>query len=154
MAGKLSPEDLAEKVEFGGELRGYHDPESETREYWEGTKRDELLIKKCQDCGKVLHPRRQVCGDCRSFNLQWTKASGQGKVYSFSVVYRPPTPQWLDKIPYIVGIIELEEGVYLFSNILCDPGTIRTDLPVTVVFQKDEGGKRVLPKFKPQAENY
>ena len=150
MDGQISPESLAERVEFGGELRGYHDPESETREYWEGAKRNELLIKKCHDCGRVLHPRRQVCSDCLSLNLQWTKASGKGKVYSYSVVYRPPAPQWLDKVPYIVGIVELEEGAYLFSNVLCDPERIRVGLPVEVVFQKEGEGERVYPRFKPQ----
>lgn len=148
MEGKLSPINIAERVDFGGKFRGFHDPESETMEYWKGTERNELLIKKCQDCGKTLHPRRLVCSECLSLNLQWTKSSGKGKVYSFSIVYRPPAPKWQDKIPYIVGIIELEEGVYIFSNILCDTEKIRVNLPVEVIFEKEE--ERVLPKFKPR----
>ena len=141
MNDMISYRNFPGKVEFDGFLIGLHDPPSDTREFWEGLNQDKLLIKKCSHCGKHLHPRRIVCTKCDSTELGWTEVPGKGEVYTFSVIHRPPFPDPNLTVPYIVGIIRLDEGVHLFANIRSAPEDCRSGLRVKAVFQASSKGK-------------
>jgi len=121
----------------------------ETRPFWEACKRHELLVQRCNDCGKFQYYPRAVCCHCLSTNLEYRKASGKGKVYTYSVVYINRAPGWDDKTPYVVAYVELEEGVRMMTNIVgCDPETVKIDMPVEVTFE-DLSEEVALPVFKP-----
>ena len=120
-----------------------------SKPFWDGAKRHELLIQKCKDCQKFVFYPKVVCPFCLSDNLEWVKASGRGKVYSYMVVYSYQPQAFAEDVPYVVAIIDLEEGVRLMSNVVeCDPETVRCDMNVTVVFD-DVTEEFTLPKFKP-----
>jgi len=104
------------KVMVGDLFLGLYQPSPETTGFWEGVKRRELLFKRCE-CGLYHHPRRMLCSNCTSENLTMVKAKGVGKVYSFSEIYRAPTPEYAQTVPYTVGLIETPEGVYFFCRI-------------------------------------
>jgi uncharacterized OB-fold protein len=78
------------------------------------------------------------------------KASGRGTVYSWIVVERPiPAEVYGDDVPYVVALIELDEGVRLPSNLIdCAPAEITGGLAVEVVFD-DVTPEVTLPKFRP-----
>lgn len=121
----------------------------EGREYWEGCKRHELLLQQCKECGKLQFPHRTICIGCFSVALQTVKASGKGKVYSFSTVYRAPSKGFLQDLPYTVGLIELDEGPRITSNIVgCKPEEVKIGMKVEVVFE-DITDDITLPKFIP-----
>jgi len=85
-----------------------------------------------------------------SYNLDWEESSGDGTVYSYSTVHHPPFEEWEDAVPYTLGFIQLEEGVYIFSQIInCDPEDIAVDMPVSVVFDHVSDDV-TLPKFEPR----
>ena len=117
--------------------------------YWEGTRINELRYQTCTACGAVVFHPRYVCPYCLSSELKWQKSNGKGKVYTFSTVCRAPYKSLQSKTPYTVGIIELDEGFYMFSEIVdCDPSQIEIGLPVEVVFHK-VNEEVTLPKFRP-----
>jgi uncharacterized OB-fold protein len=91
-----------------------------------------------------------LCPKCRAAEAGWVRASGRGKVYSWIVVVHPvPREIWADKVPYVVALVELEEGVRLATNIVeCDPGSIAAEMPVEVVFE-DVVPEVTLAKFRP-----
>jgi uncharacterized protein len=121
----------------------------ENKPFWEGTKRHELMIQRCKDCGKYQFFPRSTCMNCLSENIEWVKAGGKGKVYSFTIAYRPGHPAFVDKVPYNIAIIELDEGVRLPSNITgCKNTDIKCDMRVEVVFE-DITPEVSLPCFKP-----
>ncbi|MEE8419806.1 MAG: Zn-ribbon domain-containing OB-fold protein [Dehalococcoidales bacterium] len=121
----------------------------ETQPYWEGTKRHELLIQRCKDCGTFQFYPRGMCVSCLSDNTEWVQASGKAKVYSFTIAHRPARPAFADDVPYNIAIIELDEGVRMTSNIVeCDNEDIKVDMPVEVVFD-DVTPEITLPRFKP-----
>ncbi len=121
----------------------------ETRPFWEGTKRHELLIQRCNDCGQFRFYPRTSCIFCLSDNTEWVKVSGKGRVYSFTIAERPARPAFADDVPYNVAIVELEEGVRMTTNIIdCENGDIKVDMPVEVVFD-DVTPEITLPKFRP-----
>ncbi len=122
----------------------------ENRSFWEGTKRHELCLQKCQDCGKFYFYPRSICPHCFSYNTEWTQVSGRGKIYSFTVAYRTGVPAFRQDVPYSIAIIELEEGVRLMSNIVeCRNEDLSIDMPVEVVFD-DVTPEITLLKFRPR----
>ncbi|MEB2346596.1 MAG: OB-fold domain-containing protein [Deltaproteobacteria bacterium] len=121
-------------------------PDPLTRPFWEACRRRELVVSRCEACGHAFLPPGPCCPRCWSRRLAWRRASGRGRVWSFAVyrrTYDPALPA-----PYVVALVELEEGARLVSNLVgCAPEAARVDLPVRVRF--DEVGELVLPRFEP-----
>jgi len=121
------------------------------RPFWEGTAIGELRFQKCNECGNKMFPARLYCTNCMSQNIGWSKASGKGKIYSYSVAYEYP-PARVAKFlstPYIIALVDLIEGVRMMTNIIdCEPENIKIGMPVEVIFT-DIGENIILPKFKP-----
>lgn len=127
---------------------GHAEPSPETVGYWDGIKRGVLLIKKCTKCGCHQHPRRLFCTKCENDVFDWVETSGKAKVYSFSTVHRAPTPEYEKEVPYTVGILELAEGVHLFSRIIPVGGRdIRIGDATRLIFQ-ETGSKGRLPAYQ------
>ncbi len=117
--------------------------------FWEGCRRGELLVQKCQDCGSYIFYPKMYCPECLSSHLEWVRASGKGKVYSFMTVHGFQPTEFAADVPYVVAIVELEEGVRMMSNIVgCPPDRVRCDMEVGVVFEKVTDAF-TLPKFRP-----
>jgi uncharacterized OB-fold protein len=127
---------------------GLYEPSPETVGYWEGIKAEKLMIKRCLSCNRHQHPRRLFCSLCDSDRFEWVEASGTGTVYSFSTVHRAPRPEFDAEVPYTVGILELPEGIYLFSRILPPPGgEVKIGARARLRFQKT-GPSGKLPAFQ------
>ena len=76
------------------------------------------MLPKCQDCGKVHFYPRVFCPHCHSHNLTWVQASGKGKLYSFEILYRPFNRAVKVPPPYVLAMVELEEGPRMLSNLV------------------------------------
>lgn len=127
-------------------------PESEA--YWAGCKRHEFLLQKCRTCGQYQFPHKTICSNCDSLtsDLEVVKASGKGTVYTHSAVYRPLSPAFGPDVPYIVVIVDLDEGPRMMSNMVgCTPDEVKIGMRVEVVFD-DVTEEVTLPKFKLLAE--
>ena len=124
-------------------------PTQETRPYWEGCKRDELMIQRCTACGQHQFYPRIYCSKCFSENVEWVMASGRAKVLTFTVVRRPATPAFKDDLPYIVALVTLEEGPVMMTNIVrCAPEKAEIGMPVVVTFE-DWTEEISIAKFRP-----
>jgi uncharacterized OB-fold protein len=109
-------------------------PTNVTREFWERANEEVLVLPYCRDCGSYTFYPRSVCMKCMSRNLEWRPASGQGTVYSYTIV-RSPQPAFRDMAPYVVANIELPEGVRMMANVLTDdPDSVHIGMPVKIVF--------------------
>lgn len=128
------------------------DPIAETQPYWDGCKRHELLIQKCDQCGKFQFYPRSFCTnrECQSTSLTFQKVSGKGSIYTYSINYRP-APGFNGETPYVVALVELEGtgGVRMMTNVInVDPQQVKVNMPVEVVFD-DVTEEITLPKFRP-----
>jgi len=124
-------------------------PNKLSRPYWEGAKAHELRVVRCTVCGHKFLPAADRCPKCLSKDLEWIKASGRGKVWSWVVFHQRYFAAFEDDLPYNVAYVELEEGPRLMTNLVdCDPSLIRCDMPVEVVFD-DVTPEITLPKFRP-----
>ncbi len=124
-------------------------PTLESQQYWDAALEGKLMIQHCQDCGSYIFYPRSVCDVCHSNNLEWKQASGKGKIYSYSVVYRPVSKAFEADVPYAVAIIELDEGVHMLSNIVeIEPEGLYIGMPVEVIFEERSESIK-MPMFKP-----
>jgi hypothetical protein len=126
---------------------GLTETSPETSAYWEGVGRGELMIKRCKDCGDHLHPRRIFCPNCGSNELADLKSGGTGVVYTFSTIYRPPSEEF--EAPYTNGIVELDEGVFLYGRLVgSEPEAISVGDRVEVDFEPVQAGGERLPVYR------
>lgn len=117
--------------------------------FWEACKAHQLLLQECETCGHTQFYPRSLCTVCMSDELRWRPAQGRGTVYSYSTVHRALVPGFEEDLPYVVAMIELEEGVRLLSQIIgCAPEDVTIGLAVHVVFEAVQEGV-VLPMFRP-----
>ena len=121
---------------------------SDTKFFWDGVRAHRLLIQRCASCGALRHPPRPMCPHCQSLEWDTIESSGRGTVYSFVIPHHPPLP-WFPE-PYVVALVDLEEGTRLVSNIVgVAPEAVTIGMPVAVRFEALDGDI-VLPLFAPE----
>ena len=119
----------------------------DTAPYWKAAKDHMLLLKRCSSCGKAHFYPRELCPHCHSDTVDWIEAKGTGSIYSFTVARRPAGPAFKPDAPYVVAIIELDEGARMMTNIVgCPPDSVKIGQRVSVVFE-DVTDEISLPKF-------
>jgi len=123
-------------------------PSVESRPFWDGCKRHELLIQRCKKCGTLLHYPRVICPKDASGEFDWVRSTGKGRVHSYTICYRAFHPGFAGDLPYVAAIVELDEGVRMMSNVIgVQPAQVHIGIPVQVVFE-DVTAEITLPKFK------
>ena len=125
--------------------------DDDTRAYWAGLARGELLLQHCLDCGAVQFYQRGMCGRCLGSRIEHRAASGRGTVYSFSTVHRAPSAEFRDDVPYTVVLVALAEGPRMLSTLVnCPLDRVHVGLPVEIVYDRVTG-EVTLPRFRPAA---
>lgn len=123
----------------------------ESRPFWEGCRRHELLLQRCRACGTYQHYPRGVCARCWGTALDWKPSTGHGSVYTFTVVHRSQAPGFKERLPYVLAYVQLDEGVQVLTNLVgVDPGAVTIGMPVRVTFE-DVSPELSLPRFAPVA---
>ena len=120
-----------------------------SRPYWEGADQGLFRFQRCRGCGKAQFYSRSVCVHCQGTDLEWQTAAGLGRVASFSVVHRAPTPAFRGDAPYVVALVDLDEGIRFMCNVLhCDPAAVRIGLRVRVIFESRPGSEQKIPQVE------
>ncbi len=131
---------------------GAPSPTVETAPFWEAAAEGRLVLPRCDACGYVIWYPRRFCPVCRGREVSWIDATGQGHVYSFTVVRRVRGGPWAGAGPYVIAYVELDEGPRVMTNVVgCDPDDVRVGMPVEVVFERSDDGTHALPRFHPTA---
>ena len=119
-----------------------------SRPYWEAAGRGELLIQECPACGHRQFYPRALCTACAA-TPEWKTASGRGTVYTYTVIRQNWSEPFRSMQPYVVAMVELEEGPRMMSNVTdCIPDDISIGMPVEVWFEPVEDGL-AIPLFRP-----
>jgi len=125
-------------------------PTPETEPYWEGCRKGELRVQQCRACSRLQLPPRRYCAGCLSDDLAWQAACGRGVVRSYTVVGLPGSLAFAADLPYVVALVELDEGPTLLSGIRgCEPDAVQIGLPVEVEFEERSEGF-CIPYFHPR----
>jgi hypothetical protein len=116
-----------------------------TAPFWEAAARGVLVVQRCRVCGRHQFYPRPYCLACQSDEVAWVAASGRGTVYSMTTVHMEIAPEFPP--PYVVAIVELDEGPRLLTNIVGGPCRIGDRVRVT---WRERDGAPPLPLFRPE----
>ena len=131
----------------GGYARPVPAMQGAAGEFYGFCKKHELRFQRCKPCGAWRHVPREMCASCGSFDWEWAKSSGRGKIFTWTTVYQPMHPAFAD-VPYSPVIVELEEGVRMVSWVVdVKPEELEVGLAVEVTFD-DVTPEVSLPKFR------
>ena len=121
--------------------------DSDSQMYWEGLAQGELRIQRCDTCSRHVFYPRAICPHCFWDQLSWITATGKGTIYSYTVVHQAYGP-YADEVPFVIAIVELEEGVRMMTRIVGAPREqVTIGAPVHVTFVTPSEGV-TLPYFQ------
>ena len=126
--------------------------------FWDGARRHELRIQTCRACGEKYFPPTPRCWTCGSFDMGYVVSAGRGRLYSWAAPHHPQAPGF--DYPVLVGLVELDEGTRLVSNLVgLRPADLRIGMPLEVCWldshpalvegATDARGPITLPQFRP-----
>lgn len=118
-----------------------------TQPYWDAAKRGTLVAQYCRPCARYQFYPKPLCTACWGSELEWRPLSGRGKVYSYSIVRRAPSPAF-GVGPYVVALVDLDEGIRILTNIVgVQPESVAIGQAVAATFEAR--GDTAVPVFAP-----
>ncbi len=124
------------------------EPPAEAQPVLQAAAGGRLILQRCRSCEAVQFPPRVHCTSCGHAGVEHVEATGRGTVHTFAVIHRNRTPGWADELPYVVAVIDLDEGCRITSNVIgCAPDTVHIGMAVGIVFE--EVDDVTLPRFRP-----
>jgi uncharacterized OB-fold protein len=135
-------------------MNAYNKPlpveDADSSHFWAGCRNQKLLLQHCQGCNKARYPASAFCPHCTGRSFEWRESAGRGEIYSWVVVRHPvPKEVYGQEVPYVIALIDLQEGVRMASNVVgCDPDAVHAAMQLQVVF-KSVTPEVTLPLFSP-----
>jgi uncharacterized OB-fold protein len=128
-----------------------------TAPFFAGAARGELVVTRCDDCGRYVWYPAETCTECGSRAIVWTAVSGRGALFSWAVVARAFLPAFTEQVPFVTALVALEEDPYVRIAtyvVDADPDTLRPDMPVIadfrpLTFPTVPDRAVVVPMFRP-----
>jgi len=128
---------------------------SVARSWRHQVQRYNLVGTRCNRCGRYFYPPRMMCPGCRrEGEVEPYKFNGMGEVVTYTVIHTA-AKGFEHQTPYVLGIVKLDEGPSLTSQIIVNPTDIYMGMRVRPVFRKlgDAGDKDIInygTKFIPE----
>jgi hypothetical protein len=122
--------------------------DADQRPYWLAASRGELSLQRCASCGRYVHPPGPGCPRCGSADFVWDELGSDvtGSVYSFVVVHRAFLRSFLDEVPYVVALADVDgvEGVRITANVVgVEPAGVEIGMPVRMIWEQRPDGVTV-----------
>jgi uncharacterized OB-fold protein len=97
----------------------------------------------CNRCERPHYSPRVLCPYCGSDSLQWRRSEGVGTVYSASTI-APRNGE-----PYVVVLVDLEDGPRVMSNVIGPATDVRIGMTVKVLIEaRDDGAVPVFEAYQ------
>ena len=120
--------------------------------FWAACRDHVFVVHRCDACGRSYWPA-STCLDHGSASMKWEPASGRGEVFTYTVVHHPYDRSLIDKIPYAVAVVRLDEGPFFHTDIVgCPAADVHVGMRVNVVFD-DIDDETTVPHFTPDADS-
>ncbi|MGW5676122.1 Zn-ribbon domain-containing OB-fold protein [Streptomyces sp. NPDC003860] len=126
--------------------------------FWEYAARGELRVQTCASCDEPRFPPRPCCPHCQSFDSEWRKAGGRGRIWSYVVPHPPLLAAYAALAPYNAVVVELLDTprIRLVGNVVSapdapldsvDPARLRIGAGVKVAFAPPDGAGLRMPRW-------
>lgn len=124
------------------------EPTEHGRAFWDALQDGRLTFQRCAGCGHAWLPARAHCPKCLSPEWRREDAGGRARLISW-VVYRIAYhPAFESRLPYVVAVVELDEGPRMISNVVrADPASLRIEQPLALVVEREDDV--AVPRFTP-----
>ena len=125
-------------------------PNEWTQPFWDSARQGVLKLQRCRACRHFQHPPYPTCVNCMAIDLQFEAVSGQGAIYSYTIMHHTGDKRFAPAVPYASVIVELDDapGALLAGNLLDAPYTEATvGRRVEVVFEP-LNDDITLPQFR------
>lgn len=109
-------------------------PDADSLPYWHALRDHRVTVQRCEECGRAQLYFRALCKHCHSNRIKIEESSGSGTIYSFTVVHRVGNPVLNEQTPYVLAIVELEEGPRVVTRIQAQPGEVAIGNDVVAAF--------------------
>jgi uncharacterized OB-fold protein len=116
--------------------------------FWEATRKHELRLQSCADCGHWWYPPSRICPNCLSRDVEWKLASGLGTVWSRSRFHHLYYKAFEKDLPYNIAMVQLDEGPMFISSVQVPWEQLEIGMRVKVVFE-DVTDEVALVRFAP-----
>ena len=117
--------------------------------YWTAGRKRELRFQRCTACKTWRHPPGPMCPQCLSMESEWALVSGRATLLSWVVVHPPVLPAWKERTPFVVVLVQCEEGTRTMGNLLgATADDLRMDMPMVVDFAPSIDGD-LVPQWRP-----
>ena len=120
-----------------------------TEPFWHAATERRLTAPQCAECGSFRMPPTPFCPGCLSQRINWPSLSGDGTVFSYTVVRKAITPEMECALPYVPALVDLDgaPGARLITTIIDVPvDDIHVGARVRVVWNARTDGV-VVPCF-------
>lgn len=118
-------------------------------QFWDSINNHQAKIQKCSACGKMRFIPLELCPKCHAADYEWTAISGNGSVYTYTIIHRAPTAAYQTDAPYVIAHVTLEEGPRMIANMVgIDPDEVQIGMPVHITYF-DVGDGKSLYAFAP-----
>ena len=112
-----------------------------------------LIGRRCRKCGEYLSGAPVFCLNCSSNELDPVEFGQQGVLRTYTIIYVPPSG-WKGDVPYILGSVELREGIEVLSEVIdCPKEAIKIGMPMKLVLKvgglDSEGNELMVQKWQP-----
>jgi uncharacterized OB-fold protein len=118
--------------------------------FWNAAAEHRLVLQRCRSCLKLQYPPEVCCVHCQAEEFEPADVSGRGVIYSYAVVDRPLHAGFVNALPYVVVLVELDEqpGLHILTNLVDVPErtTLSCGMPVEVAYE--DRGSVTLPQFR------
>ena len=95
-----------------------------------------LVGTHCKKCGEYFYPPRDMCPDCRrEGEIEDFKFKGTGEIVTYTVIHTA-AEGFEGQTPYLLGIIKLDEGPQLTTQIIGIADEMEIGMKVKPVFRK------------------
>jgi len=124
------------------------DADNVSQPYWAAAAEGRLLFQQCPVCGNRQFYPRAMCTVCAA-TPEWREASGRGTVHTFTVIRQNWAEPFRGLQPYVVAMVELDEGPRMMTNLTdCNPEDVTIGMPVEAYAVKVDDGLG-LPFWRP-----
>jgi len=125
-------------------------PDADTAPFWEAARAGKLALCRCSACKRWHQPPLERCRACGA-PTRFEEVAGTGRLASFIVVRHPAVPGYLHALPYVVGLVELDEqrGLRLPGRIVgAEPEGLAIGQPVRAELVPLAGGEETVAVFR------
>ena len=108
-----------------------------TRPFWDGLREGRFQTTRCTVCHHITFPPKPICPECWSEAVEWVDLRGVGSLRSYTEVHAAPAI-FAAEVPYVLAIVDLDEGVRCLSRVLAPWDDLEPDMRVRVQIRQAE----------------